>query len=590
MALATWLLVIGIVFYIVAYLTYGRGLSRSVVRTDDSRPTPAHALYDGVDYAPGHPLAIFGHHFASIAGAGPIVGPAIAVVWGWLPALLWIWLGNVIIGAVHDYLSVMASVRSEGKSIQWIAGKVMRPGTARIMMVFIYLTLMLVVAAFISVAGTNFAAMPGVATASLLFIVAAIVFGLMYYRAKINFTLSTIVGLLLVAASIWIGFRYWELQASFHTWVIVLAIYALVAASLPVWLLLQPRDYLNAYILFVGMIAGVVAMIASGKGMALPAYTFWSAPAVGNVPSPFWPAIPLVVACGSLSGFHSLVASGTTSKQLDKESHGLFVGYGGMLTEGLLATLVTVTMGGYGLQALATASDKIAALGVTLDQMAHNATYFGQSFLKAAGAIGGAVGVFNRSFGEALSDVFGLSARFGATFAGLWVTAFVLTTLDTATRLARFTWQEFFEPLRQSRPALHKVLNNRWLAGLVVVVVAGWLAWGGSYNVLWPAFAGANQMVAAIALLTAALWAIKVQKAAAGYRWATVIPGMFLWITVFAGLLWYLWVVPATWVIRVVTAAMAVLAVVLLVYFLDGYRRDLPLAAAPPAAGAGVAR
>ncbi|MBE3598664.1 MAG: carbon starvation protein A [Limnochordaceae bacterium] len=582
--MTTWLLVIGVAVYVVSYLTYGRGLERSVVRADDSRPTPAHAMYDGVDYAPGHPLAIFGHHFASIAGAGPIVGPAIAVVWGWMPALLWIWFGNVVIGAVHDYLSVMASVRSEGKSVQWIAGKVMKPRTSWTMMVFIYVTLILVVAAFISIAATNFVANPEVPTSSLLFIVAAVVFGMLYYRYKMNFTVATLLGLLLTALAMWVGY-VWPWHASFHTWIVVLGLYALAAASLPVWLLLQPRDYLNAYILFVGLGLGVVALLFTFRGIQLPAFTMWSAPAVGGVPSPFWPAIPLVIACGSLSGFHSLVASGTTSKQIDKESHGLPIGYGGMLTEGLLATLVVVTMGAFAMPVLSTVADKLAQAGISLDQLKADRIYFGNNLLKAAAPVGGALGLFNRSYGELLYQIFGLAPRLGALFAGLWVTAFVMTTMDTATRLARFTWQELVEPLKESSPGFHRIIANRWVGGAIVVILAGWLAWDGAYNTVWPAFAGANQMVAAVALLTSAMWAVKVQRASGGYRWATVAAGVFLWITVFAGVIWYIWAVPASPVIKGIFVLMAALSLLLLADFSISYRESRVELARVPVGG-----
>lgn len=583
--MTTWLILLAAAIYLVSYLTYGRALERKVVRADDSRQTPAHTLYDGVDYAPGHPLAIYGHHFASIAGAGPITGPAIAIVWGWLPALLWVWFGNIIIGAVHDYLSVMASVRSEGKSVQWIAGKVMKPRTSWIMMVFIYLTLVLVVAAFMSVASTNFVGNPGVPTSTFLFIAGAVVFGLLYYRYKMNFALATVIGLVLVAIAMWLGY-VWPWHAGFHTWVLISAVYAIVASSLPVWLLLQPRDYLNAYILFVGLGLGVIALLVTFKGVTIPAYTVFGAPAVGNVPSPFWPAIPLVIACGSLSGFHALVASGTTSKQLDKESHGLPVGYGGMLTEGLLATLVVVAMGAYALPVLEQVSDRVTGLGVSLAQLASDRVYFAQNILKAAGPVGGALGLFTRSYGHLLDGVFGIGAAVGTLFSGLWVTAFVMTTLDTATRLGRFTWQELMEPLRRSSPALHRVLADRWVASAIVAVLAAWLAWDGAYTTVWPAFAGANQMVAAVAMLTMAMWVVRVQRAAGGYRLAVVVPGLFLWVTVFAGVVWYLWAVPASVVIKIIFAVMAVLSLLLLADFTATYR-EARLEAAPGVAAGG---
>lgn len=579
-----WLLLVGLAVYAGAYALYGRGLARRVVRVDDARPTPAHALYDGVDYAPAHPLALFGHHFASIAGAGPIVGPAIAVAWGWLPGLVWIWLGNVVIGAVHDYLAVMASVRSEGKSVQWIAGRLMNPRTSQAFQVFVVLALVLAVASFNSVIALNFQATPSVATASTLFIPVAMLFAWLHQRLRLDFRLATVIGLLGITAAVAAGY-YWPVHLSFHAWVVILAIYCMVAASLPVWLLLQPRDYLNSYVLLVGLVVGAVAMVAAVKMPAMPAVSLWSASAVEGVPSPFWPTIPLIVACGSLSGIHALIGSGTTSKQVDKESHGLLVGFGGMLTEGLLSTMVVLAIAAYGMQVLAGAADALAKAGIALDQLTADPAYFGLRYLPAASAVGGALGLFIRSFGLAVQDTLGIPSQLATVFSGLWVTGFVLTSADTGVRVARFAWSEFFQFLKGSHGSLHRLLTDRWVASGVVAALVLWLSWGGAYSRLWPAFGGANQMIAAIALMTAALWVTRVQRVAGAYAWAVVIPAWALWVTVSAALAWYLWAVPANALVKGFVVIELVLAAVLAWDYVQASRQ--PAVTAPAAAAGG---
>ena len=347
MVVSTLVILAAVVIYVVLYFTYGKALEKKVVKADPTRETPAHKYYDGVDYVPAHPVVLYGHHFASIAGAGPIVGPAVAMAWGWLPGLLWVWFGNVFIGAVHDYLALMSSVRHDGKSIQWLAGNLMTKRTGYTFELYIFFSLILVLAAFMAVVAGIFAKLPEVATASIAFIIVAVIVGILMYRVKLNFYISTIVGLILLGLAIWIGFLF-PIKADFQTWVVVLLIYSIVASSLPVWILLQPRDYLNAYILWAGLVLGGLAFLIIGKDLTAPAVTSFTANVVGGKPSPFWPTVPLVIACGALSGFHSLVGSGTSSKQLDNELHGLLVGYGGMFTEGFLSTIVIVSIAVYG--------------------------------------------------------------------------------------------------------------------------------------------------------------------------------------------------------------------------------------------------
>ncbi|WP_297474938.1 carbon starvation protein A [Thermococcus sp.] len=517
--------------YLGMYFSYGKSLQNKVVRADPNRPTPAHRLYDGVDYVPAHPLVLYGHHFASIAGAGPIVGPAIAMAWGWLPGLLWVWFGNVFIGAVHDYLALMSSVRYDGKSVQWIAGKLMSKRTGIAFELYIWFALLLVVAAFTAVIAGIFTKTPQAATASILFLVTAIIVGWLMYKTSLHFAGSTIVGLTLLVISIWLGFKY-PIHASYHAWAIFLLFYIVIAASLPVWILLQPRDYLNAYILWFGLILGGLAFIIIGsKGtFTAPAYTTWSAHVVGGKPSPFWPTIPLVIACGSLSGFHSIVGSGTSSKQLDNEIHGLMVGYGGMFTEGFLSTIVIASIAVYGIKVFADAGINI------------NASNWAVIYAPKVAHVIGKVGIFAKSYAYGVQDAFGIPFKTGVVFASLWVSAFALTSLDTATRLGRFAWQELFGMFMDTSSGTGKAITNKWLASIIIAGLGVWLAWGNDWLILWPAFSGMNQMLASIALMTAALWVTKVQRAGK-WSWAVLIPALFLWITVTLALLWFLVVV-----------------------------------------------
>jgi len=587
------IVLIGGAIYLFFYFTYGRKLQSEVVRADKDRLTPAVRLRDNVDYMPGQKMVVFGHHFASIAGAGPIVGPAIALAWGWLPALLWVWFGNVFIGGVHDYLSLMASVRYDGKSIQWVAGKLMHPRTKYIFEIFVFFALILVIAAFEGVFAGLASTNPTVGTASFLFLVIAVIEGLLLYKTKLSFRVASIIGVLMLIGAVVIGF-VWPFLAftSVKTWYVLQFIYIIFAASLPVWILLQPRDYLNSFLLWFGLALGGVAALIAFKGFSWPAFTTFSAATiVAGKPAPFWPAVPLVIACGALSGFHSIVASGTVSKQLDNELSGLFVGYGAMFTEGFLSTIVITSICAFGFTVLANFKEAVTAAGVNLDQFILGGKYLGDSYIVASGAkgVGGAAGMFTKSYGE-MVKVLGIPAKIGATFAGLWLSAFVLTTLDTATRLARFAWQELFEFTSKGSAGFHAFITNRWLASLIPAAVGTWLVWYGGYTVLWPGFAGSNQLLASIALLTATLWVKNVQMVKRSFQLLVLIPALALWITVFSGLVWYVIVIVPSLKAQIRFAMysfvilMLVLAVVLLIDFFAAYRRGpLPEAKAEAA-------
>ena len=574
------IVIIGLALYLLFYYTHGKYLEKQVAKVDPTRETPAKKLYDGVDYVPANKYVLYGHHFASIAGAGPIVGPALALAWGWLPALLWVWFGNVFVGVVHDYLSLMSSVRYDGRTIGWISGRLMSKRAFFAFNTYIWFALLLVVAVFMVVISVLFSAVPGSATAALLLMIFAVITGFLMYKTKLGFTGGTIVGVILIFIAILTGMNV-PLTITFydpyHFWIIVLAIYCIVAASIPVWVLLQPRDYLNAYILWASLAIGGAAAIFAFRTMELPSVTsLTEAIVVGGQPSPFWPTVPLIIACGALSGFHSLVGSGTSSKQLASEAHGLLVGYGGMLTEGFLSTMVIAILAAFGFEALLQAGVESAKVYALADPATMAAQW--TSIIKATKWFV----VIPYSYAAAANSVFKLPFDAMAVFASLWITGFALTTLDTATRLGRFAWQELMSPLKDKASSAYKVLANRWVGSAILVLVSVPLAWGAAWKILWPAFAGMNQLLASLALMTVSLWAIKVQKAPSLGRILTLAPAAFLWITVTIALIWYEIVVvpptlatnPATGTaVGIIIGISLILNLMLLIDFLLGLRR-----------------
>jgi len=448
--------------------------------------------------------------------------------------------------------------------------------------VYVYFTLILIVAAFMGVFGALASKSPEILTASILFMLAALIEGQLLYKTKLPFWLSSAIGVALTILSIVVGFLWPFINVpSLNTLYWLQFIYIIFAAALPVWILLQPRDYLNSYILWGGVIIATIAAIIALRGFSWPAYTGFSAKVISGQPSPFWPTVPLVIACGALSGFHSLVGSGTTSKQLDNELSGLFVGYGGMFMEGMLSTIVITSIGAFGLVVFQGFADKIAAAGFDLAKMSSDATYFGQvgaAVINSSNVgIGGALGIFTKSFGQML-NVIGFPVKLGITLGGLWVSAFVLTTLDTTNRLARYAFQELVEPIKKVSKGLHGFLTDRWVASILAAAFGFFLIakGGNAYTALWAGFAGANQLLASIAMLTAATWVKNVQKASKGMLAAVLIPAFFLWITVFSALIWFLVkVVPATTpVLQVILGGFVVIMLVLDVFLVINFFKN----------------
>jgi carbon starvation protein len=545
-----------LVAYILAYIYYGKKiLQEKVVKADPNRPTPAYAKYDGIDYVPTNKYVLYGHHFASIAGAGPIVGPAIAMAYGWFLPILWVLFGNVFIGAVHDYLSLMASVRHGGLSIMSVSENVMGRKARYVFLLYVYAALILVLAAFISVAAKLMASIPSVATLALLYMPIAVGVGLLLYRTGLTPAQSSIIGVVMLFIAIAYSMKYPFLTPitkiagftidPYHIWILLLALYAFLASVLPVWYLLQPRDYLNAYVLWSFVLLGVIGgLIVIAEPMTGPAYTSFAPKmkSFANEPTPFWPAIPLIIACGALSGFHSVVASGTTSKQLANELDALFIGYGGMLTEGAVSSFAVILP-----IALAWKQPDfrqlLKAMGAS-QQLINNYNSGGILVLDP-------VSRFTHGYGYMLGKAFHSLTSVGPTmakFSAMALASFVLTTLDTATRLARFAWQEMFDWLEEKSRTAYIIVANRYVASALAVIAGVVLAYpnvviGGkaqpAYKIIWPAFAGTNQLLAALALLTAALWVYAILQIRGSINWLIQVPAWFLWITVTAGLAWW---------------------------------------------------
>jgi carbon starvation protein len=466
------LVLISIIAFSIAYVTYGSWLTKQW-GIDDTKATPSHTRPDGVDYVPASAPVLLGHHFASIAGAGPIVGPIAAAMFGWIPVLLWIIVGSIFFGGVQDYSSLFASIRHEGKSIGEVIHVNMGNTGKKLFSVFAWLTLLLVVAAFANIVANTFVAVPAAASASMMFIVLAIGFGYAIYRKGVNLTIGTIVGVTLLIVCIALG-NMFPLVLSRNTWIVILLAYIFIASTTPVWILLQPRDYLNSFLLYGMMFGAVLGLLISRPALQLAGYTGF----VVNGQFLF-PILFITIACGAISGFHSLVGSGTTSKQLSKESDAKIVGYGGMLIEGVLATIAIIT-----------------------------AAYVAGPRLAELLAAGGPVNVFSDGIGVFMTS-FGVPFEIGKSFVALAVSAFALTSLDTGTRLGRFILQEFFEPEDVNAPK--PIMTNMYAATGITVVLGGLLAIT-SWQQIWPVFGSANQLLAALALMAVAIWLKKEGK------------------------------------------------------------------------------
>ena len=492
---AALILLIGIVVLACGYLFYGRWLAKTW-GIDPNRKTPAYEYEDGVDYVPSKAPVLMGHHFSSIAGAGPITGPVQAAVFGWVPVALWILVGGIFFGGVHDFGALFASVRHKGQSIGEIVGDTMGSKMKKLFLIFTYLTLLLVIAAFSSMVAGTFAATytdgvldkaasatnASTAMISILFIGLAIAFGFLIYRRNAPLLATTLAGIVGIVAVIVLGLNWHPIYLSNTAWMFGIGVYIVVASVVPVWILLQPRDYLSSFLLYFMMILAVIGIFGSHPSIAaMPAFTGFYNKTQGYL----FPALFVTIACGAISGFHSLVSSGTTSKQLDNEKHALPVAYGSMLIECVLGLCT------------------ICAVG-----------YLWKDF--ASGDITNPMQVFSIGIAKMVSSLPGLKGAENVirSLLILAISVFCLTSLDTSTRLARYTFQELWlAPGETAADAtgFKKVLVNPYFSSILTVVLGIGLGMTGFINI-WPLFGASNQLLAAVGLLAVATWLGKVGK------------------------------------------------------------------------------
>ena len=518
------LLVVGLSAFLAGYWIYARYLSERIYRLDPDYVTPAHRYEDGVDYLPTNRHVLFGHHFTSVAGAAPIVGPAIAVIWGWLPAFLWVVLGTVLAGAVHDFGTLWISVRHRGHSMGTLTQEIVGPRARVLFLLIIFFLLLLVNAVFAVVIANLFMANPSAVVPVWGELVIALGVGFLIYRTRAGFLWPGLGALVLLYALIWIGqyvpmelpdfFGFGPTGAQLAAgegaaaaaradgvrmgWVLLLFAYGFVASVLPVWMLLQPRDYINSHqlfaalaIIFLGILVANPTVIAPAVNTQLPA----------DAPS-WFPLLFITIACGAISGFHGLVSSGTTSKQLDRETDARFVGYGGALGEGTLAlTAILATTAGFALYA-----------GVD-GWHAHYGSW--------ASASAGATSAFVNGIGV-LAEGIGIPHDVAVTFAAVVVISFAATTMDTGVRLQRYIVTELGSQYRVP------LLQDRWVSTFVAVASCAALAIGVDRGAggmrLWPLFGTTNQLTAGLSLLIISLFLLALRRKA----WVTLVPMAFL--------------------------------------------------------------
>lgn len=491
------LLIICVAILVLGYIFYGGWLCKQWGVGDGNNETPAHTMEDGVDYVPAKAPVLMGHHFSSIAGAGPITGPIGAAMFGWLPVTLWILIGGIFFGGVHDFGALFASVRNKGMSIGEIISANMSKRAKRLFIIFSYLTLILVVAAFASIVASTFGATfdesgavdmvksetpASVAMISLLFIVIAIVFGFCVYRRNMPMGIASVVGVLAIVGIMAVGMNFHPIYLSTKTWMWIVGLYIAIASVTPVWILLQPRDYLSSFLLYAMLAVAIFAVVVGHPTFdaSFPAFGGFTVDN-GNGTQYLFPVLFTTVACGAISGFHSLVSSGTTSKQLDKEKDAKPIAYGGMLLECVLAVLT------------------LCAIGYAYKWNAANPD----------NALVGATAIFGGGIAHMVDDVIPGSYAILNSLLVLTYSAFCLTSLDTATRLARFMFQEFWlEPgqtTKDVKEGWKKVMVNPYFATILTVVLGILLGMTG-YAKIWGLFGAANQLLAGIGLLAVATW------------------------------------------------------------------------------------
>ncbi len=505
----------GLLSLFVGYRFYSKFIAQRIYQLDPAFETPAHTMRDDIDYVPTNRVVLWGHHFTAVAGAAPIIGPAIAVIWGWLPAFLWVIFGTMFFAGVHDFGAIWASVRNDAKSVGALTGEVVGHRARNLFMVVIFLLLLMVNAVFAAAIAEAFQETPSSVIPAWSAIFVAIIIGILIHKVKVPILWPTIVGTIVLYAVIYLGEAFpIELPALVlglapgPQWVIILFVYAMIASLLPVWLLLQPRDFINGIQLAVGLVLLYGAVFIAAPTLVVPAINL-------DMPAGAPPLVPLLfvtIACGAVSGFHGLVASGTTSKQLDKETDARFVGYLGSLGEGALALVVIVaTTAGF---------SSFEAWQGTYEE-------FGQGGLNAFVAGGATI----------LASGFGLSVKFAATLLTVMAVLFAGTTMDAGVRLQRYIIQEW-GVIYDVRP-----MQNGYIATFVAVAACLALAFGAGGAegtggmILWPLFGTTNQLLAGLTLMVISVMLVKLHRPS---RY-TLVPMIFVTTMAFFSALYQLW-------------------------------------------------
>ncbi|MCX8031197.1 MAG: carbon starvation protein A [Thermodesulfovibrionales bacterium] len=523
------IITLSFLIFLVAFKVYGKYISK-VFSENDKNLTPAKAINDGVDYVPSKGVVVFSHHFSSIAGAGPIVGPVVALLYGFYPTWLWILFGAIFIGAVHDSASIFVSLREKGKSIVEIAKKTMGGAGFILFITFVFFMLLLVCAAFLDltcVALTSMvklklfnlpesqrlfstvidaktsepmAVVGGIASTSVIIITAfAPLMGFLLYRKNMKVLYAVALSLLIIILSVIIGFAL-PVRLSRETWMLLISIYCFIASAIPVWVVLQPRDFINSFFLYGGIVVLILSAIIGGiKGLEINIPPLNIEEGTARL-GPIWPILFITVACGAISGFHTLIGTGTTVKQLSKESDARTIGYGAMLIESFLSIGV------------------IVAVGAGLNYSAYKDIVFPQL------GKSNPVLAFSLSAGLFMENALGIPSYVGIILGILMIEGFVITTLDTAVRLGRLILQEFWRTLFVRPP---RILFSPFFNSTIIIMLTFLLAYKNGFAVVWPVFGAANQLMAALALITISLWLSMMHK----QRLFTLLPALFMLAT-----------------------------------------------------------
>ncbi len=536
--MATLLIAVGsFVGFIVAYHTYGKWLSQRIFGLDPTAEVPSKQLRDDIDFVPTKKEVIFGHHFTSIAGTGPIVGPAIAVFWGWLPALLWVIFGSIFIGAVHDFGALVVSLRNRGQTIGEVAGRLISGRVRVLFLLVLFAALTVVLAIFGLVIAVIFKLYPAAVLSVWIEIPIALAIGFWVYRRGGNLLIPSLAALLLLYVAIYVGVYYLPITLPVSNpvvvWTLLLMTYCFIASVLPVWTLLQPRDYINSHQLMVALallVAGILVATSTGKANLIT-----SAPAIAEkMPAgapPIWPFLFITIACGAVSGFHCLVSSGTSSKQVSNECDAQYVGYGAMLLEGALAVIVILACcAGVGMGV--TQEDGSRLTGLQAWQTKYDASGSWAGF-----GLGQKVGAFVDGGANFISTL-GIPVKLAVGIIAVLVASFAATTLDTATRLQRYVVQELASTLRI------QPLANKYLATACCVILGGALAMipapgkaaGTGGLILWPLFGATNQLLAGLAFMVIVFYLWRRNKPI----WFAFIPMIIMLIMPAWALIWQL--------------------------------------------------